>query len=114
MMKKQKNPSPPKHLRAATRKWWSEVVAAYELESQHLRLLTLAAESWDRGQEAREVIAKAGLTFNDRFDQPRARPEVAIARDSSIVFARLVRELCLDISPPDEAERTPRRPGTGG
>jgi phage terminase small subunit len=100
--------SPPKHLRPDTAEWWRSVAKDYALEPHHLRLLTLAAESWDRGVEAREAIAKHGAVYVDRFEQPRARPEVAIERDSRISFARLVRELALDLDPPDEAGRPPR------
>jgi len=104
-------PKPPSHLRAPTRRWWAAVVELYEMQDHHLRLLTLAAEAWDRGQEARELLAKHGLTFWDRFGQPHARPEVAIERDSRIAFARMLRELSLDVEPPPEP-RIPRRPGT--
>jgi P27 family predicted phage terminase small subunit len=92
----------PKHLQPATRRWWATVVADFELEPHHVRLLTLAGESWDRGQQAREAIAEHGLTFTDRHGSPRARPEVGIERDSRIAFARLLRELALDIQPPSE------------
>jgi len=92
-----------KHLKPATRRWWSSVVADFELEDHHIRLLTLAAEAWDRGQQAREAIAKHGLTFTDRSGSPRARPEVGIERDSRIAFARLLRELGLDVQPPSES-----------
>jgi hypothetical protein len=46
--------------------------------------------------------------YVDRFQQPRARPEISIERDSRIAFARLVRELALDLAPPDEPGRPPR------
>jgi P27 family predicted phage terminase small subunit len=97
----------PKHLRLATRRWWKSVVADFELEAHHVRLLTLAAEAWDRGQQAREALAEHGLTFSDRFGQPHARPEVAIERDSRISFARLLRELALEVEPPGEPGRPP-------
>lgn len=100
-------PKPPKHLRPATKRWFAGVIGDYVLEPHHVRLLTLAAEAWDRGQEAREALASHGLTFNDRFDQPHARPEVAIERDSRLSFARLVRELRLDLSEPPESPRPP-------
>ena len=99
----------PKHLDPPTRRWWVQVARDYELEAHHLRLLTLACEAWDRGLKAREVLAVEGLTFEDRFDQPKARPEVAIARDAAIMFARLIRELALDVEPPPS-----RLPRVGG
>ena len=105
-------PNPPKHLRADTKRWWTSVVQAYELESHHLKLLSLACEAWDRTCQAREALAEHGLTFTDRLGNPRARPEAAIERDSRLAFARLVRELGLDISEP--GGETPRPPTTQG
>src|SRR5438046_7981086 len=105
--KVKQSPKPPKHLRSQTRRWFSQVVESYELEEHHLRLLALAGESWDRCESAREVIDREGLTFVDRFGAPHARPEIAIERDSKIGFARLVRELDLDIDPPVSPGRPP-------
>ena len=93
----------PGHLKPTTRRWWASVVAEYELEPHHIRLLTLAAESWDRCEQAREAIAEHGLTFIDAHGSPKARPEVSIERDSRIAFARLLRELGLDVQPPSES-----------
>jgi phage terminase small subunit len=102
----------PGHLRPATRAWWRKVTADYELEDHHLRLLTLAGEAWDLAEQARKGLKEAGsLTFLDRFHQPHARPEVAIARDSRTSFARLLRELALDVEPPKAPGRPP---GLGG
>jgi len=47
---------PPRHLLAPTRRWFAEVLEQYELEPHHLRLLTLAGESWDRCTQARMVL----------------------------------------------------------
>ncbi len=102
------NPKPPRHLRPATRRWFAAVVDEFELEPHHIRLLTLACEAWDRGQQAREVIDADGMTFSDRFGQPKARPEVAIERESRIGFARLLRELALDVDAPAEPPRAVR------
>jgi P27 family predicted phage terminase small subunit len=98
----------PSHLRNETRRWWRDVLDRYELEPHHLRLLQAAAEAWDRREQAREALAEHGLTYADRFNQPRARPEVAVERDARIAFARLVRELGLDVEPPRELGRPPR------
>lgn len=97
----------PKHLNATTRDWYAQICEDYELESQDLKLLRLAAEAWDRCNEAREAIKKHGLTYTDRFDSPRARPEVKIEVDSRTGFARLMRELALDVAPPPEPKRPP-------
>lgn len=101
-------PKPPAHLRKSTARWFKSVVEEYDLEPHHTRLLTLAAETWDRGQQAREVIDADGMTYLDRFEQPKPRPEIAIERDSRIGFARLIRELGLDVENPTETPRMPR------
>ena len=94
-------PPAPAHLRPETRQWWTYVISNWALDEHHVRLLTLAAEAYDRAAEAREALAEHGLTYKDkRFDAPRLRPEVAVERDSRIAFARLVRELALDEEPP--------------
>ena len=100
MKAKPSTPRPPAHLSESTRKWWLGAIGGYTLEPHHVRLLTLAGEAWDRHAQARKVLEKKGLTFNDRFRCPRARPEVAIERDSRLAFARLLRELDLDVSEP--------------
>jgi P27 family predicted phage terminase small subunit len=101
---------PPSHLQAATKRWWQAVHEAYELEEHHARLLQMACEAWDQAQEARAALRKHGPTYNDRFGQPRSRPEVAIERDSRLAFCRILRELRLDIQPDDD----PRPPDLNG
>ena len=100
----------PKHLKPATRKWFEDVCEEFVLEPHHVRILTLAAESWDRCCEAREAIEEHGITDLDRFDQPKVRPEVKVERDSRIAFARMMRELALDVEPPADSPRPPRGP----
>ena len=75
----------PPHLGPETRKWFTSVVTTYHLEPHHLRLLQLAGEAWDRCQQAREAIAKEGLTV---ASGGRAHPAIAIERDSRLAFAR--------------------------
>ena len=100
---------PPPHLTKDTRDWWVTVVSEYDLDSHHLRLLRLACEAWDRAQEAREVLAREGITFKDRFGRPAKHPAVSIEEQARIGFARLVRELGFDVASPDA--RPPRRDG---
>jgi phage terminase small subunit len=99
-------PAPPKHLAAATRAWWKSVVEDYSLEQHHLRLLQLAGEAWDRGQQARRVLTTDGLTTRTETGL-KAHPCIAIERDSRLAFARLIRELDLDTEPPAQGRRPP-------
>ena len=111
-MTKVDTPTPPKHLTASTCRWWASVASEFILDPHHLRILTLAGEAWDRCEQARKAIRKHGITYLDRFDQPKARPEVAIERDSRTAFARMVRELALDVDLPTES-RPPSVAGRG-
>ena len=106
-MPKDARPQAPAHLASATAAWWRDVVATWDLDAHHVRLLTLAAEAFDRAVQAREILNKRGLTFMDRFRQPKPRPELAVERDSRIAFARLLRELDLDVSEPGDEQRPP-------
>jgi len=104
----------PDHLSEDAAKWWRTVNREFQLEPHHVRLLTLACEAWDRNQEARAILDAEGMTFLDRFGCPKARPEIAIQRDSRIAFARLLRELDLDLDGPTEPPRAPAIPSNKG
>jgi phage terminase small subunit len=107
-------PKPPSHLSPATKKWFRSVAAEFELADHHVRLLVLACETWDRGEQARVALLEHGTVFNDRFGQPRARPEVKIENDCRIIFARLTRELDLDGADPPGTPRPPALPSNRG
>ena len=101
----------PQHLKKDTRKFWREILKTYKLEEHHKKLLTAACKAWDRAEEARQVLDEQGITFIDRFDQPKGRPEVKIEKDSRNDFRLLIRELGLDIEVKEEAGRMPRIKG---
>jgi len=90
-------------LKPQTREWVEAVKADYDLEPHHERLLVLAARAWDRGEEARDKLAEEGLMVSDKWGIPHAHPMIAVERDSRIAFARLLRELALDVSEPAES-----------
>jgi P27 family predicted phage terminase small subunit len=100
---------PPLHLSPAMKRWWREVLSEYVLETHHLKVLQAACEAWDRGQQAREDVARNGLTINDRWGQPKLNPCVQVERDARTAFLRAVRELDLDVEPPRELPRVAGR-----
>jgi P27 family predicted phage terminase small subunit len=100
-------PKAPRHLRADTRRWWETVIGTWRLEEHHVKLLTLAATSWDRVEQARALIAKEGLTVPTKDGGCRAHPAVKIEAEAKIAFCRCLRELDLDVEPPAEARRPP-------
>ena len=106
-MSHKSNPQPPKHLSRESRAWWRSVVSDYELELHHLKLLQSACESLDRVAEARLLIERDGVVIEDRFGQQKPHPACDIERHNRALFARMLRELALDVEGPAETVRPP-------
>lgn len=102
----------PKYLSLASKKWVKQIQNDFILEQHHQKLLILCAESWDKFTDCQKILEKEGLTYKDRFGQPHARPEVKIMNDSKVIFCRCLRELNLDVEPPD-SPRPPQLVGRG-
>ena len=97
-----------KHLKPATKAWFEQICREFELQSHHLKILQMAAESWDNYETARDAIAENGMTFvNKRFGDVKARPEISIMQNSRLAFLRALRELNLDIAPPENPRPNP-------
>lgn len=100
-------PPAPDHLAPETRLWWDTIVRDYQLEAHHLKLLQATAEAWDRFQQARAELARDGLTVKTGDGNIKAHPCVAIERDARTSFARLLRDLDLDVEPPSSGRVAP-------
>src|SRR5947209_17536616 len=90
---------PPAHVNPDAKRWWRLVLERYELQDQHLRLLQLAAEAWDRAAQARRILKRDGLVYRDDHGHPRKHPAVSIEEQARLAFARLLRELDLEGEP---------------
>jgi P27 family predicted phage terminase small subunit len=90
----------PDHLSAAMKAWWADVLARHGVPDSHrLYLLEAACGAWDRMEEARQTLAREGITVGGRYG-PRTHPAVGIERDSRAAFARILKQLDLDPPPP--------------
>src|SRR5262245_38603074 len=98
---------PPAGLRAATRRWFLDTDATYELDPHHIRLLSVAARAWDEGEAAGALVRKEGLLITMPSGAKRPHPAIRIANEARAVFMRALRELDLDLEPPSEAKRPP-------
>ena len=85
------------------------MVDEYALEDHHVRLLIGCCEAWDRAETARRAVKREGMFFADRFGTPKLHPGVDAERKSRDQFRLLLRELGLDVAPPNEA-RAPVAP----
>jgi len=72
-------------------------------------LLELAGEQWDLIDQAGADVRKNGLTYLDRLGNERPRPTCRIMHDATSQFARLLKDLDLNIEPPEEAPKIRRR-----
>ena len=72
------------------KKFWISIFQSKILQPHETLIFLKALEAYDRAEQARSVIKDEGLTFIDRFNSPRVRPEVAIERDNRAAFAKLI------------------------
>ena len=100
-------PKPPRHLKAPTKRWWRSVVNEWVLSEHHIILLTKTCEALDRNAQAREAIAKDGLTTRTADGGVKMHPAVRVEAETRIAVARLLRELDLDVEPPAAEKRPP-------
>ena len=84
---------------------WARVVDGFEVDAHALDVLALACEAAGRCADARDVIDREGVTFRDRWGQPRAHPATTVESTNRLQVARLLREMGL--ADADEA-RPPR------
>ncbi len=97
----------PVGLRPATREWFESVVAEWELEEHHIRLLTVAAQAFDEAAEATRLVHKEGLVVTMPSGAQRPHPALRIANEARAVFVRALRELDLDVGVAALAKRPP-------
>lgn len=86
----------PAHLRPETAEWYRHVVQTWVLDGHHLRILQLAAETWDMSQSAREVLARDGLTVPTKDGGCKAHPLLTVATSARMQFASFIAQLDLD------------------
>ena len=53
---------PPRHLSREGKRFWRGVNEQYVLTPDGAAVLRVAAENWDRAQQAREQVTREGLT----------------------------------------------------
>lgn len=101
--------SPPKHLSAEARVWYSQIRKEYGIEdSAGLALLAAAAGAFDRAESARREIAKdGGCVIRDRFGQPKQHPAAAVERDARSQVIQALKALNLDFEPTRAAPGRP-------
>lgn len=93
---------PPPHLVPRARDLWLSVTEEYELQDWQIELLQQACETLEVIAKAALAVQEHGLTYNDRFGAPHARPEVAELRQSRTLLRGLLRDLKLELAEDEE------------
>jgi P27 family predicted phage terminase small subunit len=87
----------PSGLGKEGKKFWKQLSGEYDFETHHLKILENACHCLDRIEQAKEQIEKDGLYVPDRYGALKEHPAGKTERDNRALFARLLRELGLDI-----------------
>jgi hypothetical protein len=85
--------APPDDLGAAGLAAWQAVAAAFQVEAHTAPVLEAAARELDLAEAAAAAVAQAGLWVADRYGKPAPHPGIAVARQSRLAAARLLRAL---------------------
>ena len=84
-------PSPPSHLTAGMQAFWRRLTRDYAFSPEHIRVLQLTCEQFDRAQAARERIATDGMLLGDK-----RHPLLGIEAKATELFMRGLRDLQLE------------------
>lgn len=91
-----KNIQPPSHLSEKSKSLWTEIVPKRASGASRLALITIALESLDRADEARELISEQGLTSETkRTGAIHVNPLLKIERESKNLFVKIFNDLGL-------------------
>jgi phage terminase small subunit len=102
-------PKTPQGLKAQGAEFWDKVLSEFVLEKAHdLERLSLASKCLDELAADEATVAADGRFFtNTKTGQIREHPAAKAIRENKVLFARLVRELGLDL----ESAQESRLPG---
>jgi phage terminase small subunit len=102
------SPGVPKHLSKKAKELFQDITADYDLESHHIEILRLLCECLDRLEVCRKQLKRDGVFIVNRFGESKIHTALREEREQKVLFARLARELNLDLEIP-ESPRKPRR-----
>lgn len=89
--------------------FWRELCSRFEFEPHDLERLRTACEQIDLIDGAQAAIGKDGHYVLDRYKALRAHPAIAVSKDAWAMLLRALRELAVDVDPPDDPPRLPKQ-----
>ena len=98
----------PAGLSGKSKKWYKLMTEFYGFGPDELVLLTQAAQTLDRIDEARAEVAEFGGYSSDRYGNRRKSPGIQVETDSKLLFIRILKALNIE----QEEQRGPGRPAS--
>jgi hypothetical protein len=105
-----KVPPAPNGTRAAGRRLWRDVLAAYELEEHEAALLKEMVRTVDQLDALHAIVERDGLLVAGPGLAPKVHPAAVEARQLRIALARLAAALRLPAGDEDDHQQGARRP----
>ncbi|GEN22175.1 hypothetical protein HCU01_01240 [Halomonas cupida] len=107
---------PPSKLSTEARRLYTALATDYDITDEAgLALLRSVAESRTLIDECQKVISAEGITYLDRYGQPKPHPLLAVSRDARGQMMSALKALNLDLEPlRDAAGRPPTLSTVGG
>ena len=90
-MRQPTKPKPPSHLSSDMQQFWRRLTQEYDFSLEHVRLLQLTCEQFDRAQAARQRIAVDGMILADK-----RHPLIGVEAKATELFMRGLRDLQLE------------------
>jgi len=98
----------PKKYRKKARNWILAFTQTYECSETDMVLVFLIADAIQLADDAQKVLDVTGMTYQDRYFQPKKRPEVDILNQNRVAIAKLLRELGMSDDETAEMTRPPQ------
>jgi P27 family predicted phage terminase small subunit len=89
-------PEPPAHLSAEAKEQWRLIVREWAVGADALPVLRAALEAWDLAQQAREQVARQGLTIETGSGMIRTNPAVKVQLDAINAYRQALKQLGLE------------------
>jgi len=89
---------PPASLGAPGKDLWNTIVKEYPVNGASRKVLLQAGQALDRLHEIGTELKTTGLTFKDKFGQPKLHPLVLAEGNARMQFCRCMRLLNLNLS----------------
>ena len=86
-------PKPPEHLSDEMAGFWRRINRDYDLDAEHIQILRLACEQFDRSQAAREQIKADGMVTS----HGKRHPLIGVEAKATELFLRGIRDLGLEV-----------------